>query len=118
MVTEHQARGFRALAAPYDLHLASEQRIVDVVHADDPAALQHDRVLDLRVAQFAVGSDRGIRADVRVDELRARADDRRTAHNGGLNVRTGFDDDPALDARSLVDVTVDTGDDRVEDETV
>ena len=41
---------------------------MDVVHADDPAPLQHDRVLDLGVAQLAVGADRGVRADVGVDE--------------------------------------------------
>ena len=37
-------------------------------HARDPAALEHDRVLDLGVDQLAVGGDRRVRTDVRVDE--------------------------------------------------
>ncbi len=44
------------------------KRIVNVVYADDPTAFEQHRVLDLRVAQLAVGTDRGVRTDVGVDE--------------------------------------------------
>ena len=45
--------------------------------ADDAAALEHHRVLDLGVDDLAVGADRGERADEAVDDPGAGADDRR-----------------------------------------
>jgi hypothetical protein len=50
MVSEHQSRRFGSVAAAHDLDFAPEQGIVNVVYADDPAPLQHHRVLDLGVA--------------------------------------------------------------------
>ena len=72
MVAEHQTGGLRALATANDFDLAAEQRIVDVVHADDAAAFEQHRVLDLGVAQLAAVADRRVRADVRVDQASRR----------------------------------------------
>ncbi len=80
--------------------------------------LEHDRVLDLGVDEHAVGRDRRVRADVRVDEAGARADDRRAAHHGTDDLGPLLDDHAPLDARPVVDVAVDPVLDRVEHETV
>ena len=62
MVAEHEPVRLRALAGAHDLDLAADERVVDAVHADDAAAFEHDRVLDLGVAELAVGADRRVRA--------------------------------------------------------
>ena len=76
VVAEHQPGRVRLVAGPDDLDLAAEQRVLDPVHAEDPAAVEHDRVFDLGVDELAVGADRRVRPDVGVDEPRAGADDR------------------------------------------
>ena len=66
---------------------------------DDRAALQQDRVLDLRAADRAALADRRVGAHVAVAQPRARAHDRRAADGGALEPRAGLDHDPALDLR-------------------
>ena len=91
---------------------------MDAVHARDAAAFEHDRVLDIGVAELAVGADRRVRPDVRVDQVCPRADDRRSADLRVLQDRADFDDDPAFDVRVVVDLAVDPFLRRVEHETV
>src|SRR5258705_13855614 len=106
MVAEQQPCRLRAFAAAHDFDLAPEQGIVNVMHADDAAALEYYGMLDLGVAQLAVGADRRVRTDVRVDEDCPRADDRRAAHDRRLEPRARLDDDAPLDARVGVEVAV------------
>ena len=89
-----------------------------MVHADHAASVEHDGVFDLGIAQFAAGADRGVRPDVRIGQHRAGTDRSRSAHDGSLQTSAGFDHNPAFDARELVDRTVDSARERVEDQPV
>src|SRR4051812_43676768 len=98
--------------------MAADQRVGDAGDPDDPAAVEHDRVLELRVADLAVGGHRRERADVAVDELRPLADDGRAAPARAHDLGPRLDDDAAFEARLRVDVAVDAGRDRLEDAPV
>ena len=103
----------------HDLDLAAEQRVVDAVHAEDAAAVEHDRVLDLGVDQLAVGADRRVRPDVGVDETGAGADDRGAAHDRVRSSSAPASMTTRPSTRELlVDVPVDAALDRVEHEAV
>src|SRR6478752_444987 len=108
----------RTRARALDFHVAPEQRVGDAVDTLDAAAFEHERILDLGVDELAVGGDRRVRPHVGVDELGTGTDDGRAAHDRPDQLYAFFDDDPALDARLLVDVTVDAVIDGVEHEPV
>ena len=74
---------------------------------DDPAVLEEHGVLDLGIEDLATGGDGGERADEAVDDPRPGADRRRTAHGRVHDLGARLDDDPALDARRVVDGAVD-----------
>ena len=64
-----------------------------------------------------MAADRGVRADVGVDETRARADDRRAADGAALEHGAGLDDHAALD-RGVDQLAVDPLLDGLEDQPV
>ena len=72
--------------------LRPEQRgLHPAVEVGDGAAVEQDRVLDLGALDRAVRADRGVRADVAVDEPGAGADDRRAADGAALEPGAGLD---------------------------
>ena len=56
----------RPVARTRDLDVTADERVGDAGDADDAAALEHDRVVDLGVDDLAVRGDRGERPDVAV----------------------------------------------------
>ena len=58
--------------------------------AGDPAAVEHDRVLDLRVDHLAVRRDGRERADVALDDPGPLADDGRPPHDRPHDLRPGL----------------------------
>src|SRR5689334_14400813 len=67
---------------------------------------------------FAIGGDRTERANERVDDSRARADDRGTAHGRSNDLRAGLDHHPAVDLRELIDGSLDSLLDLLEQQAV
>src|SRR5438270_6025132 len=68
VVTEHEAGGGWALFGAGDLDLTADQGVDETRDVVDPAALEDDRVLDLRAGDVAAVADRGVRPDVAVDD--------------------------------------------------
>ena len=62
----------RFVPGPDDFDLTAEQGVLDPVHTEDTAPVEHDRVFDLRVDELAPGSDRRVRTDVGVCDVRIR----------------------------------------------
>jgi hypothetical protein len=56
-------------------------------------------VLDRGVADLARLADRGVRPDAAVAQVRAGADDRRSAHGRALEPSAGLDHDASVDPR-------------------
>src|SRR3954468_22136127 len=82
VVADHQPQRPRAFAGAGDLHLAADERVGDRGDADDATLLEHDRVLQLAVADLAPRGDRRERSDVAVLDVGTAPDDRGTAHGG------------------------------------
>src|SRR5215218_7627483 len=74
MVPDHQPQRPRAHVGAADDGLAADQAVLEARDVEHPRLLHHDRVLDLAVADLAVGTDRGERTDEAVDDPRTCAD--------------------------------------------
>src|SRR5215208_5230090 len=119
VVAEHEAVRGRLHRQAVDLHVLPDQAVFDARgEIADAAALEHDTVLDLGLADFRIVHDRRKRPDVRVHDSGARPDDDRTAHHRVFDDRTRFDDHLPLDPRLRVDGTVDPPLDPIEDQPV
>src|SRR3954454_5863116 len=118
VVPDHEPERAGLPVPAADRHVAAEKRgLHPPVEVRDRAAVEQDRVLDLGALDRAAGADRRVRADVAVDEPRARADDRRAADRAALEPRAGLDDDAPVAAR-LDHLALDTPVHRVEDQAV
>src|SRR5260221_54869 len=87
VITEHQAQGAGAPLGTGDLDLPTDERVGDAGHTDDPAVVEHHRVVDLRVVDLAVGGDRGERPDVAVHDVGSFAHDGRAPDAGAHDAR-------------------------------
>ena len=54
VITEHEAQRPRSLPRARELDVAADERVGDAGDADDAAALEHDRVVELGVDDLAV----------------------------------------------------------------
>src|SRR6476659_8440752 len=99
VIAKHEAisRGFHRQAI--DLHIAADQAVFDAVgQVADDAALEHDAVLDLGLADLGLGPDGRERSDVGVDDSRLGANHHGTPNHRPLDDSAVRDDDLALDA--------------------
>src|SRR6266853_1241756 len=112
VVAEHEPVGLRLGGHSVHADVLADEAVLD------PAAFEHDAVLDLGVADFDVVHDRRERADVAVEQARARADDRRATDHRVPDDGRFLDDDLALDPGHGVEVAVDAAIDGVENQPV
>src|SRR5262245_24928697 len=119
IVAEHEPVGGRLHRHPVDPRVAADQAVSDaVVEVADHAALEHDAVLDLGVADLGALPDRRERSHVRVNDFRARADDDRAPNHRSLDEGARLDDDFPFDARLGVDQALDAALEGVENQAV
>src|SRR6516165_7929557 len=98
VVAEHEPvrGGFHRYAMNPDV--PADETVRDATGVADHAALEHDAVLDFRVADLGPRADGRERSHVRMHDPRARADDHGSADDRALDRRAGVDHHLALDA--------------------
>src|SRR4051812_31579754 len=98
IIAEHEPVRGRLHGQAVNLHVPADQAVLDAVRdIADHAALEHDAVLDLRIADLGAAADRGERPDVGVDDPRVLPDDDRAADDRALHHRARFDHHLAFD---------------------
>src|SRR3954470_5776024 len=118
VVADHQSERAWPQARPADHCFLADQAVLQPLDVDDPAAFHDHRVLDFAVDDLTAITDGRERPDEAVGHSCAGADHDRSAQYGVGDDGAGLDDDPAIEARRLVDFSVDARLDLLEQQSV
>src|SRR5262245_38452546 len=119
IIAQQQAEGGGTAVVADDLDTAADEAILDpLAGVHDPAVLQHDAVLDLGVFDLRPVADAGVRADERVLDAAAAADDRGAADRSVDQPGSLPDPDAPDHARCLIHAAVVLRLDLVQDDPV
>src|SRR4051794_14526552 len=118
VVADHQAQGSWSQPRPADDCLLADQAVFEALDVDDRAAFHDHRVLDFAVDDLTALTDGRERADEAVGDSCPGADDHRTAQDRVGDDRARLDDHAAVEARCLVDLSVDARLDLLQQQSV